>query len=286
MNPGTSDSSRRAVASFRWLLRFYPAAFRREYEEKLILLFQDQLRDAKARKTTRAMVRFWSRMLADTGFAASREQWSDLKRIVGLGSPAALLLHVFPTPRRGFCTVLFLVVLGFLGRMWVTPQSYEATTRIVYDEQQSLSFDPLSETYQSSLRQLSEVKTLENVVRAMRPGMPAETVQSEAKRIGWNMTVCVWRKIPYVEVRYSAPQAIEAAAMANRIADAFMVRRLQENGRQDFSIIDRAVPPLRARTPTLPQALVQGTIVGAFAGGALALILGVVRRSMQRANAV
>ena len=286
MKPDMPDSSRRAVAVFRWMLRLYPNAFRREYADKLILLFLDQLRDAKARKTTGVLVRFWVRMLADTGFAASREQWSDLKRIVGSGSPAALLLHVFPTPRRGFCTVLFLVVLGFVGRMLVTPQSYEATTRIVSDEQQSLSFDPLSETYQSSLRQLSEVKTLENVVRAMRPGLPAETVQSEVKRIGWNMTVCVWRKIPYVEVRYSASQAIEAAAMANRIADAFMVRRLQENGRQDFAIIDRAVPPLRARTPTLPQALIQGTVLGAFAGGAVALILCVVRRLMQRTDAV
>ena len=262
------------------MLALYPTAFRLEYEEKLILLFQDQLRDAKARKTVGAMVRFWIRMLVDTGYSASRERWSDLRRVVGSGSPAVLLLHVFPTPRRGFSVVLFLVITSFVARWWVGGPSYEAVTFIAIED----GSRPDSDSIQIRMRELCDDKTLEAVVRSVRAGLPAMTMRSEVARIRNSMTVGPIRNTALVEVRYAAFRAVEAAAMANRIADAFLVRRLGETGHHTLAIIDRATPPLRPARGDLKRSVVGGTVFGALAGGALALVVVVLKRSASRGN--
>lgn len=55
----------RQVDTFRKLMRLYPTAFRARYQDQLVGLFIDQLRDARGTGTPMAIVRLWVRTLAD-----------------------------------------------------------------------------------------------------------------------------------------------------------------------------------------------------------------------------
>jgi uncharacterized protein involved in exopolysaccharide biosynthesis len=291
------DSSRRAVAVFRWLLRFYPAAFRCEYEEKLILLFQDQLRDARARKTTGAMVRFWLRMIVDTGRSAGREHWSELRRAWGLSSPLALLIHVLPTPGRRVGAAFFGALLVSLGVWWVTPPTYVSTARLQLPTNDG-SFDPYE--LQTRVEQVSEPQTLEGVARSFRPetkegeivaknsGMTlprntkygSGTLEEEVRRMQRHLAVREFRNTPILEVQFSASDPTEAAAMANRVAMAYQVR-IREAGGPLIDIVDPAIPGLRPVAPRLGQALVFAVLFGFGGGGLLEVLLAAGRRSAE-----
>lgn len=50
---------------YRWLLWLYPAAFRREYEQDMVQLFSDRLRDEARRRRRAAAARVWFHTLRD-----------------------------------------------------------------------------------------------------------------------------------------------------------------------------------------------------------------------------
>jgi len=52
---------------YRKLLRLYPPAHRREYEELMAQLFRDQCRDAYREQRFIGMIRLWRRALPDFG---------------------------------------------------------------------------------------------------------------------------------------------------------------------------------------------------------------------------
>ena len=59
---------------YRWLLRFYPAAFRARFADEMVQLFTDQLRDARSGGAPAAAAGTWLRTLRDLVTTAASEQ--------------------------------------------------------------------------------------------------------------------------------------------------------------------------------------------------------------------
>ena len=299
MSTGMPDSSRRAVAVFRRMLGFYPNAFRREYEQKLILLFQDQLRDANAKRTMEAMVRFWVRMIVDTGCSAVRERWSELRRTMRSSSPTALIIYFLPTPRRRVSVMFLSALLVSLGVWWATPQTYVSTARLVLPAKDGV-FDPY--LIQTSLEQFWEPQTLERVARSFRSGSNEEelvkvfarnpqltrlpgntmygrgTLQEDVRRMQRHLDVRAFGNTSIVQVQFAAGSPIEAAAIANRIAFAFQ-DRINGEARPQVELVDLAIPAIRPIAPNLGQALVFTVVFGFGGAGVLEGLLALARRS-------
>jgi len=72
---------------YRVLIKTYPVAFRRRYEEPMVQLFRDRLRDAKSAK---AVVRFWCGILADLAKTVPARHAERLPRRCGHFAPAQL----------------------------------------------------------------------------------------------------------------------------------------------------------------------------------------------------
>lgn len=64
---------KRHVGAYRFLIRVYPAAFRTAYEDQMVGLFMDQLRDARSAGNTTAVARLWAGALGDI-FATALSQ--------------------------------------------------------------------------------------------------------------------------------------------------------------------------------------------------------------------
>jgi hypothetical protein len=58
---------------YRWLLRVFPGAFRAHYEEEMVRLFLDQLRDARGSGRTRDRAGLWLRSVGDVLSSAPAE---------------------------------------------------------------------------------------------------------------------------------------------------------------------------------------------------------------------
>lgn len=66
-------ASRTSLRIYRRLIGLYPAAFRARYEDELVTLFADQLRDARASGGGARSMAVWARMLVDLVATASSE---------------------------------------------------------------------------------------------------------------------------------------------------------------------------------------------------------------------
>jgi hypothetical protein len=64
---------RRARSLYQALLRCYPSAFRNEYGGQMLLMFTDQLREARQRGSAVESAVLWSRALRDALIVAPRE---------------------------------------------------------------------------------------------------------------------------------------------------------------------------------------------------------------------
>lgn len=61
------------VRVYRWLLRLYPASFRTRFADEMVLLFGDQLRDARRERAMAGMMTTWTRTLGDLIVTATAE---------------------------------------------------------------------------------------------------------------------------------------------------------------------------------------------------------------------
>ena len=62
--------SGRSERVYRVILAVYPAAFRRRFEDEMILLFHDKLRDARAAGSVFGIASTWLRMVSDVVLTA------------------------------------------------------------------------------------------------------------------------------------------------------------------------------------------------------------------------
>jgi hypothetical protein len=77
------------VATYRRLLRAYPAAFRREFGDEMTQLFSEQLADAQASDAAFAVPRLWLATIIDLGLTAPVQRLrreEDVPRVVTVGT--------------------------------------------------------------------------------------------------------------------------------------------------------------------------------------------------------
>jgi hypothetical protein len=65
------DALRRATRVYRWLVRLYPAAYRRLFGEQMVQTFQDHYRDTVA-SGEESEARFWLEVITDEAKAIPR----------------------------------------------------------------------------------------------------------------------------------------------------------------------------------------------------------------------
>lgn len=66
-----------SVWIYRALLAVYPPAFRREYSDHILQVFQDRCRDTLRREGRCGVLRLWLHVLADLGGSALNEYFSE-----------------------------------------------------------------------------------------------------------------------------------------------------------------------------------------------------------------
>ena len=71
------------VRVYRALLRLYPASFRLRFAEEMVLLFDDQLRDAKLDSVAVGTLRTWARIIGDLLVTATAEHLRDDRSMAG-----------------------------------------------------------------------------------------------------------------------------------------------------------------------------------------------------------
>lgn len=70
----------RAKAVYRALLHFYPAAFRQEYGNQMLLMFAEQLRDVRRSSNQFEQAALWLRVTWDTLTVAPKEHWHVIRQ--------------------------------------------------------------------------------------------------------------------------------------------------------------------------------------------------------------
>ncbi len=66
---------------YRALLRLYPASFRTRFTDEMVLLFDDQLRDARQTSATVGMLMTWTRIIGDLLITATAEHLRDERSV-------------------------------------------------------------------------------------------------------------------------------------------------------------------------------------------------------------
>src|SRR5262245_26112311 len=79
MEPTSGDDARlRATRGYRWIVRLYPAAYRRLFGEQMLQTFQDHYRDAVT-SGEESPARFWLGVITDEAIALPRAQVAAVK---------------------------------------------------------------------------------------------------------------------------------------------------------------------------------------------------------------
>lgn len=106
-----SKAVERSCRVYRRLLFAYPEAHREEYGAAMLQLFRDQCRDAWAVKSSRGMIGFWLRTIADLLKTSILERLSNLNRnsfMLTLFRPTIRPLPAF----FGIVAVVFLAIFS------------------------------------------------------------------------------------------------------------------------------------------------------------------------------
>ena len=89
----------RIATIFDALLRCYPAAFRNEYGAQMRMMFDEQLRDARAANKRRVQAGLLLRALRDACTVAPREHWHILSQDLRYALRSMLARPGFTAPR-------------------------------------------------------------------------------------------------------------------------------------------------------------------------------------------
>ncbi len=85
--------------AYRWLMSIYPASFRERYEEEMVTLFTDQLRDARASGNRRGTAVLWVRCLGDLISTAPGQHLLKEELVPRPIDPDSVALLAEPEPR-------------------------------------------------------------------------------------------------------------------------------------------------------------------------------------------
>ena len=106
---------------FRRLVRLYPSSFRAEYEDQMLGLFTDQLRDSRTSGDSLAVARLWAHVVTDLVATAPQEHLRKDVPVLqpvepsNLPAPAARSPHLRAVEFVAAVPVLLLAALGILA---------------------------------------------------------------------------------------------------------------------------------------------------------------------------
>ena len=291
MKTPATPRTRRVERLYRFLLKAYPAGFRREFEEKLVQLFLDQHRDATAGGLRSAPLGFWVRTLKDTTRSAGREHLDQLRTTLTGASLGTLLLQSFRTPWRGFFVTFVAGVVITLVQLGIVQPAYLSTARAVIDKgkHQETTFNP--HQLQVVLDALASDGNLGEVARALN--LPARWANSTGnlplsnsiRRLRQCLVirgVRITRDIPMVEVYCYGGNFEENAEIANQVLTSYMVARVEARAHggtdsPEISIIDMALPGKFLVRGNRGVMTVQGLVLSSLMGLLVAAGVAVVR---------
>jgi hypothetical protein len=110
--------------AFRRLVRLYPAAFRAEYEDQMVGLFADQLRDSRAAGDTGAIARLWAWVLIDFIATAPQEHLRKESPVLQPVEPATAPTTLARSPLQRVAAVAASVPLILLVGLWVVAPGF------------------------------------------------------------------------------------------------------------------------------------------------------------------
>lgn len=110
--------------AFRRLIQLYPATFRAEYEDQMVGLFADQLRDSRTTGRTLAVTRLWAQVLIDLIATAPREHLRKETPVLQPVEPAAAPTTRTRSPLQRVAVVVASVPVVLLAALWVVAPGY------------------------------------------------------------------------------------------------------------------------------------------------------------------
>lgn len=115
--------------AFRRLVCLYPAAFRAEYEDQMVGLFADQLRESRASGGAGAVTRLWAQVLIDLIATAPREHLRKEAPVLQPVEPAAAPTTPTRAPLQRVAVVVASVPVILLAVLWVVAPGYMEPVR-------------------------------------------------------------------------------------------------------------------------------------------------------------
>lgn len=105
--------------AFRRLVRLYPAAFRAQYEDQMVGLFADQLRDSRTSGTTLAVARLWAHTLIDLVATAPPERLRKESPVLQTVEPTNTSAVEAKSPLQRIAVVIASVPMILWAAVWV-----------------------------------------------------------------------------------------------------------------------------------------------------------------------
>lgn len=113
--------------AFRRLVQLYPAAFRAEYEDQMVGLFADQLRDSRTAGPSLAFARLWAQVLIDLIATAPQEHLRKESPVLQPVEPAAAPTTPTRSPLQRVAVVVASVPVVMLAALWIVAPGYMDT---------------------------------------------------------------------------------------------------------------------------------------------------------------
>jgi len=277
-----SPAVRRSTWTYERLLLLYPKRFRQQYGRPMAQLFRDQCQDAFDDEATYGLTKLWGRVLADLSFTTCREHLTELTNLMStqamkafLGRPRITFTKVFAAIFLSLAAILAMSVV-----FWM-PASYSSLARIAVEKKNGSTegYDPYF--LQTEFARLQSRAVLDPVIDeldltkrlAPQSGSANLITKREAYAILKRMIeLRQTRNTSLLEVRVYDKDRHVAAAIANRIVEAY--RRSIETSTAPVlvQLIDSAEPGLRPTRPNLPMTLALGSGLSVLVAAAVAAL--------------
>ena len=285
----------------------YPKSHRAEYGAAILQLFRDQCRDAWAEQRARGLIGFWLRTLTDLLKTSVLEHLSNLNRSRIM--PTLFRPTIKPLPAFiGICALVALPIF-FVSVVitFILPETYRATATVAISRSAAeVSMAATNSAYGNNwfmgeFDTLQSKPVLERTVKNLdlqdiwgkkyNNGQPLNVADALAMlksrldilpvkaRDGAAANVAAGF---LVRVRAYSDSAEEAAKIANGVVEGYRdFREEQEREvvavptQRRVTLMDTAVPELRAVRPNKPLNIVVGALMGLLIGVIIApLVLG------------
>jgi capsular polysaccharide biosynthesis protein len=281
-HPEQNPVVHRSAQIYGRLLLLYPNRFRQLYGKPMMQLFRDQCQEAFDDEAAYGLAKLWGRVLADLSFTTCREHLTELTNLMStpamksfLGRPRLTFTKVFAV------TFLLLAAILAMSVVFWMPRSYSSLARIAVEKKEGSAggYDPYF--LQTEFARLQSRAVLDPVIDeldltkrlARQGGSGSLLTKTEAYAILKGMVdLRQTRNTSLLEVRVYDKDRHVAAAIANRIVEAY--RRSVETSTAPIlvQLIDQAEPGLRPTRPNVPMTLALGSALSLLVAAALATV--------------